>query len=59
MAEYNLKNYELSDMERQGLPMNKFDIKVHTQYKKEENPQIKPEKIFEGYKKKDKKTKKK
>jgi len=49
MAEYNIKNYELTDMERQGLPMTKFDKKLHTQYKKQENPQVKPEKIFEGF----------
>ncbi len=49
MAEYNIKNYELTDMERQGLPMTKFDKKLHTQYKKEQNPQVKPEKIFEGF----------
>ncbi len=56
--DYSIKNYELTDMERQGLPMNKFDKKVHTQYKKDKEPNVKPEKVFEGYKKPSKKSKK-
>ncbi len=58
MPDYDLKNYDLTDMERQGMPMNKFDKKVHTQYKKEKEAVVKPEKVFEGYKKPSKKTKK-
>ncbi len=51
MPEYDIKHYDLNDMERQGLPFTKFDKRVHTQYKKEENPTVKPEKVFEGFKK--------
>ncbi len=51
MPDYDLNNYELTDKERPGLTFEKFDKDVKRQYKKEENHEIKPHKIFEGYKK--------
>ena len=58
MPDYDIKHYDLTDMERQGLPFTKFDKRVYTQYKKEENPTVKPETVFEGFKKVIKKGKK-
>ena len=51
MPDYDIKHYELNDHEHRGLPSLSFDKKVINQFKKEQNPTIKPEKIFEGFKK--------
>ncbi len=52
MAEYSIKNYDLTDMESQSNTANKFNKKIESRFKKEKKKtDIKPEKIFEGYKK--------
>ena len=52
MSYYDMKNYELSDYERPGLTAEKFDKNVRKHYIKKLEPDIKPHKIFEGFKKK-------
>jgi len=51
MPDYDIKNYDLNDLEKQGAVFMKFDKKVENLYKKEQNPVVKPEQVFMGYKK--------
>tara|TARA_R110001592_G_scaffold203657_1_gene453497 strand:- start:8762 stop:9004 length:243 start_codon:yes stop_codon:yes gene_type:complete len=53
-------NYELDDITIKPLLVNKmFDNKVHKQFLKETQPDVKPEQVFDGYKKIKKVKKKK
>jgi len=54
-----ITGYELTDLETPGKIAEKFDKKVMKLFVKSLNPDVKPEKIFEGYKKLPKRKKKK
>ncbi len=51
MSYHDMKNYELSDYEFPSLTAEKFNRDVRKQYIKKLEPDIKPHKIFEGFKK--------
>lgn len=44
-----ITGYELTDLETPGKVAEKFDKKVMKLFVKSLNPDVKPEKIFEGY----------
>ena len=44
------ENYDFQDQEKPGLVFEKFDKKVHKQFLKEQNPEVKPKDVFVGYK---------
>jgi len=54
-----ITGYELTDIETPGKVAEKFDKKVMKLFVKSLNPDVKPEKIFEGYKKPPKQKKNK
>jgi len=47
------------DQEKPGLTAEKFDKKVKKQFHQEQNPEVKPKDIFEGFKDDKKKKNKK
>jgi len=44
-------NYDLEDLENPSAINKVFDKKVHKQFLKETIPDVKPEQVFDGYKK--------
>ena len=54
-----LSNYDLYDLESPHLINQVFDKKVHKQFLRESQPDVKPEQVFDGYKKVKKPKKKK
>lgn len=55
----SIAEYELSDMEEPGKAFQKFDKLTLKLYLKKMNPEIKPEDVFENYKKLPKSKRKK
>ena len=49
--EYEIRNYDLGDLEKPSKEFTRFARKVELMKIKEEKPDVKPEKVFEGYKK--------
>ena len=55
----SIAQYELSDLEEPGKSFQKFDKLTLKLYLKKMNPEIKPEDVFENYKKLPKSKRKK
>jgi|TARA_R100001440_G_scaffold74692_1_gene100458 hypothetical protein len=49
--EFELAAYEFDDMEKPSSEFTRFARKVELLKMKEEKPDVKPEKVFEGFKK--------
>jgi len=49
--DYDIKMYDLDDLEEPSKEFTRFARKVELLKMKEEKPDVKPEKVFEGYKK--------
>ena len=47
--EFQLATYELDDIEEPSSEFTRFARKVELLKQKEEKPDVKPEKVFEGY----------
>jgi hypothetical protein len=56
--ELTMKNYELTDIE-EGKNLKKFNDDVNNEMKKQEKPKTKPQDVFVGFKKPQKKQRKK
>jgi len=49
--DYNVELYEFKDIEKPGPEFARFSHKVELLKQKEDKPDVKPEKVFENYKK--------
>ncbi len=49
--DYNVELYEFKDIEKPGPEFTRFSHKVELLKQKEDKPDVKPEKVFENYKK--------
>ncbi len=49
--EFELSAYEFDDLEQPSSEFTRFARKVELLKQKEEKPDVKPEKVFEGFKK--------
>jgi 5'-3' exonuclease len=52
--EFSIETYDGDDMEEPSQEFVRFAKKVETMKLKEEKPDVKPEKVFDGFKKKPK-----
>ncbi len=57
MSEH-IENYDFTDIERPSLTFQNMEKKVKKEFEKQQNPEIKPKDVFEGYKEKSKGKKK-